>query len=106
MDAKSYYEWVGHTLDTPHEHTSRQDALTHFALGLNGEVGEVTELDKKELYSDCHKKRNEEMEPVIGELGDVMWYLTALCQTYGITLEEVMQHNYNKIVGRFGPSVK
>lgn len=96
MDIKEYQHWVRETLDSPHKHTSRQDALVHFVLGLNGEVGEVTEIIKKELYGG-----KEPTEPMVAELGDVMWYLTALCCTLNIDLRDMLQYNYQKLLTRY-----
>lgn len=101
MDIKEYQHWVKDTLDTPHKHTSRQDALVHFVLGLNGEIGEVTEIVKKQLYGGKIPE-----EPIIGELGDVLWYLTALCSTLDITFEELINHNYQKLNHKYNFTVK
>jgi NTP pyrophosphatase (non-canonical NTP hydrolase) len=35
------------------------------------------------------------------ELGDVLWYLSALCTKFGFTMEEVMQTNVDKLKARF-----
>jgi len=56
---------------------SDRDLLANFAMGLFGEVGEVTDLLKKHLYhGDPIDKAN-----LIKECGDVCWYWFALLQT-------------------------
>ena len=35
------------------------------------------------------------------ELGDVLWYVAALCRISGVTMEEVMQHNIDKLKARY-----
>lgn len=96
MDVKRYQQWVKDTLDIPHVHTSRQEALIHFVLGLNGECGEVTEIIKKTIFGGKLPQ-----ESIDRELGDVLWYLTALCCSLDISLEDVMDTNYHKLVGRY-----
>lgn len=34
------------------------------------------------------------------ELGDVLWYLTALANELGLSLEEIMEANYTKLMKR------
>jgi len=40
---------------------------------------------------------------IIDEMGDVLWYLTRLCDVYNITLSELMVENINKLVKRMTP---
>jgi len=39
-------------------------------------------------------------EETIDELGDVLWYVTVLANQLGVTLEEVMMKNFNKLERR------
>jgi NTP pyrophosphatase (non-canonical NTP hydrolase) len=76
--------------------TEFEKGLTIFGLGLNGESGEVAELVKKYL------DRGKEIVPsnMLLELGDVLWYLTALGNLYGFTLEEIARANIAKLTAR------
>jgi NTP pyrophosphatase (non-canonical NTP hydrolase) len=67
------------------------------ALGLAGESGEVVDLTKKYLF------QGHEMNPTIlcDELGDVLWYFILICHTFGLTIEEVMQRNVDKLRRRY-----
>jgi NTP pyrophosphatase (non-canonical NTP hydrolase) len=69
----------------------------NFLLGLFGEYGEVVELIKKETFHQ-HERNPEKLTE---ELGDVLWYLTALCIQYGISLDEVMNQNMKKLQKRY-----
>ena len=63
-------------------------------LGLCGEAGEVAEKVKKHIRDGT---------PMLGvglELGDVLWYISALADGLGITLEEVAQANVDKLQSR------
>ena len=63
-------------------------------LGLCGEAGEVAEKIKKHMR-DCRS-----LVGVGLELGDVLWYISALADDLGITLEEIAQANVDKLTGR------
>ena len=66
------------------------------ALGLAGEVGEVVEIVKKDLY---HSKPAD-MEKLRAELGDCGYYLAVLCHVYGLTLGDVFAANIAKLRAR------
>ena len=66
------------------------------ALGLSGEVGEVVELVKKDLYH----SRPVDVSALQSEMGDVVFYLAVLAHEYGIDLGEVMAQNVAKLRAR------
>jgi NTP pyrophosphatase (non-canonical NTP hydrolase) len=63
-------------------------------LGLCGEAGEVAEKIKK------HMRDGRSLVGVGLELGDVLWYISALADDLGTTLEEIAQANIDKLTGR------
>ena len=73
------------------------DDLINHTLGLAGECGEVVELVKKHLY---HSK-DIDMHRLSEELGDVLWYLAAICSTAGLHLGELAQDNITKLKDRY-----
>lgn len=101
MSNKDYANWVGETINYPHAHKDVDEQLLHFGIGLGGETGEVLEYIKKKIFGHNPEKLST-MEDLKGELGDVLWYLTALCVSCGYTLEQVMDHNYQKIRSKYG----
>ena len=63
-------------------------------LGLCGEAGEVAEKIKK------HMRDGRSLVGVGLELGDVLWYISALADDLGVTLEEIVQANVDKLQSR------
>ena len=63
-------------------------------LGLCGEAGEVAEKIQK------HMRDGRSLVGVGLELGDVLWYISALADDLGITLEEIAQANIDKLASR------
>jgi len=76
--------------------TEGQDRLVENTLGLVGEAGEVAEKIKK-LIRDSSRFTNEE---IMKELGDVVFYATALANIYGKGLNEVLELNIAKLDDR------
>mgnify|MGYP000518096132 CR=1 FL=1 len=88
---KDYSEWVESMILT-----TGPERLVENTLGLVGEAGEVAEKIKK-LIRDKTKFSDEE---VLKELGDVVFYATALANIYGKGLHEVMELNIKKLDDR------
>ena len=76
--------------------TEGQARLVENTLGLVGEAGEVAEKIKK-LIRDSSRFQNEE---IMKELGDVVFYATALANIYGKGLQEVLELNISKLDDR------
>lgn len=66
-------------------------------LGLCGETGEIADVYKKYLYQGHELDR----EHMAEELGDVCWYVAELAAGLGVTLEEVMEQNIEKLRKRY-----
>lgn len=78
-------------------------------LGLVGEVGELSDVVKKEsIYSDMSKfidKYGMSVEDKIkDEAGDVLWQFTLVLCKYGLSFNEVMESNVLKLNARHGGS--
>jgi NTP pyrophosphatase (non-canonical NTP hydrolase) len=70
------------------------------ALGLSAEAGEFGDLVKKCLFQGKElNKENKEL--MIKELGDVMWYLSQGCMALGVTIDEVLWANIDKLEKRY-----
>ena len=76
--------------------TEGQERLYENTLGLVGEAGEVAEKMKK-LVRDSSRFTNEE---IMKELGDVVFYATALGNIYGRGLQEILELNIQKLDDR------
>ena len=67
------------------------------AMGLSSEAGEFTEVVKKTIFQGkpldlFHLKR---------ELGDILWYWVNAVRAIGLTPEQVINENLNKIRKRY-----
>lgn len=66
-------------------------------LGLAGESGELLDLIKKVVF---HGKAFDE-EHAKKELGDVLWYVAEIANSFGWSLDEIMQMNVDKLKARY-----
>lgn len=99
MDANEYQRLAGRTLiDRPDFTISDNDLMLVWnVLGLVGEAGEVADLLKKGIFH----QHGINLPKVAKELGDVLWYVAALCTRLGLTLDEVMSLNIAKLKERY-----
>lgn len=78
--------------------TAEQARLLNWGLGLSGEAGEVTEVIKHHIFGEQPMDKMK----LAKELGDVLWYVAALCTTTGIDFSSVAELNANKLDHRYG----
>lgn len=66
-------------------------------LGLSGEVGELNDMIKKTIFHGHAINMNE----VRKEIGDVLWYLAMMCDSFGFDIEEIAKMNIDKLKERY-----
>jgi NTP pyrophosphatase (non-canonical NTP hydrolase) len=85
-------------------HTGDKDHLPYPALGIAGEAGEVVEKIKKLWRNDGlqygYQLNQEQKDALTKELGDVLWYVTAIAMAMGVPLEQVAAMNMAKLLDR------
>lgn len=78
-----------------------QHSVVYPGLKLSGEAGEVSEKIGKRLRDAGGDFEDVEWrEAMKKELGDVLWYIAALADDLGYTLEEVADTNLSKLSSR------
>ena len=71
--------------------------VNHAALGVCGEAGELADCIKKHIHYGApldHKN-------LIEELGDLRFYMQAIQNIFGITEQEILQSNADKLAERY-----
>ena len=70
------------------------------AMGLAGEVGEILNKMKKVMRDDGGVLTEVRKEDLKSELGDVLWYISALADELHLSLEDIAGANVTKLAGR------
>lgn len=71
--------------------------ILHMAVGISGEAGELLDAIKKNVFYNKPLDRTN----VIEELGDLEFYMEGLRQGLGITRDEVLEANIQKLFKRY-----
>jgi NTP pyrophosphatase (non-canonical NTP hydrolase)/adenylate kinase family enzyme len=74
-----------------------QVRMLNWAIGLSGETGEVSEILKHHIFAN---EKLDKME-LAKEIGDVLWYLTAIAETTGINMVDIAELNRSKLNHRY-----
>lgn len=79
------------------ELTPEKADLLHMAVGVSGEAGELLDAVKKAVIY------NKEMDLVniVEELGDLEFYMSKIRQIVGVTREEILKRNIDKLSVRY-----
>lgn len=114
IDSKKYVEFVKQVtspastdvnvlIDRIRELDGEGVKLTHlltFALGGAAEMGEAVEIIKKCLLQG--KPFDEAAKThCLKECGDTIFYIAQLCIAMGVSFEDIMQLNYEKLSARY-----
>lgn len=76
------------------------EGFSYPALGLAGETGEVCEKIKKIIRDKQGVITFPDRQEIMKELGDVLWYLSALANEFDLTLDNIAEQNLIKLSDR------
>lgn len=76
------------------------DGLIYASLGLTGEAGEIANQVKKIKRDDQGLLSEDRRQKVSDELGDVLWYVSALADELDIDLASIARRNVAKLSAR------
>lgn len=108
-DHKATERLLGNMMTCDMEYLTRQNLIAedenhidfggvfNACLGLSGEVGEFNDMIKKWIF---HEKQLD-IDHAKKEAGDICWYLAMLCESFGWSLDEIMQMNVDKLKSRY-----
>lgn len=77
--------------------SNSDDTLVHAALGIAGEAGEIADYIKKVAFNG----KPLDIDHLIEEIGDQMWYLNLLVTSLGCSWSHVLQVNVAKLEARY-----
>jgi len=77
--------------------TPLQASMLHMAVGISGEAGELLDAIKKHAIY----QKELDFDNVKEEAGDILFYLTGLLNDVGITLNECIEANREKLSKRY-----
>jgi NTP pyrophosphatase (non-canonical NTP hydrolase) len=66
-------------------------------MGLSGEVGELNDMIKKWIFH----KSDMDITHAKKELGDILWYVACMAESFGWSLDEIMKMNIDKLKARY-----
>lgn len=94
----TYQKQMAKLFKEHHELSAEESRTLNWTTGLAGEVGEVEEIFKHVIWG------GEPLDKMslAKELGDVLWYVSALAATYDIPLSAIAELNANKLTHRHG----
>ncbi len=91
MDFSDYQKKAKETAIYPKEYN-----IYYPALGLSGECGEIANKVKKKMRDNVVLDKDD----MASELGDVLWYLSALATDLGLSLDDIANKNVAKLESR------
>ena len=83
--------------DIKRELTPEQASLLHMGVGVSTEANELLDAIKKHTIY----QKPLDVENVKEEAGDILFYLSNILQSVGLSFEEVLQHNIDKLSVRY-----
>lgn len=92
MNLNEYQTWI-ESRSTPRVN---ELGIIYATLGLAGETGEVVEKVKKLLRSG-QEPSTQDVEYFKYEIGDILWYVGKFCNIIGLTIEDVLEANVEKL---------
>lgn len=97
---KTFNEYQKEAAKTIPVEFNSETMIDNAVYGLCGEVGECVDRLKKVKF----QGHPQDVDHLVYEMGDVLWYLAEMATGAGLTLEEVAEKNIFKLRKRYGDS--
>ncbi len=94
LTANDYQRMAMRTIGT---YENDYKMLCNAVYGLNGEAGEVIDILKKHEFQGHELNKDK----LIDEAGDIAWYLALLATALGVSLQDILMHNVEKLKARY-----
>lgn len=98
LTANEYQELAAKTMNTELTVNEQQYHALH---GMVGEIGEIHSIFQK-----AYQGHVMDREHIKKELGDLLWFIAEFCTVGGVTLEEIMRMNIDKLKKRYPDGFK
>lgn len=102
----TFDEYQEQALTTAINHPDELMNKTIFAMGVSGEAGEVLEKWKKIVSYRDGVITDEDRRELGKELADVVWYIAVMAHSLGLSFDEIMQQNLEKLASRKARNVQ
>jgi NTP pyrophosphatase (non-canonical NTP hydrolase) len=76
------------------------ERLLTAGVGINAEGGEFLEIVKKMIFQGKPYTEDNRNHLII-ELGDIMWYVAQACMALGVSIDDVVARNVQKLLKRY-----
>lgn len=96
----TFDEYQKQALTTAHNTYEPLMERTIWAMGVAGEAGEVVEKWKKIVAYKEGKVTKEDIDELAKELGDVVWYIAVMADSLGLSFDDIMTRNVEKLKSR------
>lgn len=93
MTANEYQRLAARTINYELDDAEKAEHALH---GMVGEIGEIHSIYQK--YFQGHEI---DIDHLMKETGDLLWFIAEYCTAHGWNLEDVMQMNIDKLKARF-----
>ena len=105
MDFNEYQKEILKTLFLPVNYNGDdtkdfQNLIARITLGIGGEAGEVQEKIKKWMRDNEGIITSDFLSDITNELGDLLWYITALSELFEISIDYIAENNLKKLQSR------
>jgi len=79
---------------------TEMESIVYCTLGLSSEASEICGKLKKIMRDNNSVITEEKRQAIASEIGDVLWYVSELCTSLGVSLEGAAKQNLRKLKDR------
>jgi len=98
MNLKEYQKKCNRTVK---DFESEKEKILTWGLGIAGEAGDVAGCIKK-----TYIHNNDQKEGIRENMGDVLWYISVICNFFDWDMEDLFKENMEKLEKRYPDGFK